>query len=117
MTVSRVKRILVLADAQDSMQCVLMHEQRSNPPVAEISIDGTRHSGFSWTVAIAGRTITYDGQPVRTPTEAVWLAVDAIRDDGDHRGVVTIYDADHRRVARSPLWAVPQYDIAIPSAG
>lgn len=84
-------------------------------PVAEISIHGADGIGYAWSVLIDGRSIAADGLPVRTTTEAIWLAVDAIRDDrpdtNPHSGTVAIYSPCRRHVAYAPLWAVPQYNL------
>ena len=92
----------------------------SNPakhprPTAEVHIHGAEHLGHTWSVLIDGRRLEHSGLPVRARTEALWLAIDAIRDDrpdgAPHRGIVAIYSPGARQVAYAPLWSVPQYQL------
>lgn len=74
-------------------------------PVAEICLYGAQScgSGYLARTQAGGRFGTGDLVSGRSMTEAVWLAVDDIRQSGVTRGVVQIFAAGGERVARVDL--------------
>lgn len=98
-----------------------MEETRAVNPgvVAEISVHRVINcAGFGWSLLTVDQALPRElvGGMALTATEAVWLAVDALRDaqpvigDG-HGGSVAVYSVDGESVATAPLYAVPQYEL------
>lgn len=80
------------------------------PITAEIHLTRTSTLLVSWRASIPGRSAVDHHGVCRTPTEAVWRAVDAIRADDSVCGTIEIHSLGGDRVARVPMWAVPSYD-------
>ncbi len=80
---------------------------KSSPavPVAEICLYGTMDVGAGWLANIANGTkcglYLGNGEPVRgrSMTEAVWLAVEAIREAGVSKGAVRVFMSGGQRCA------------------
>lgn len=85
-----------------------MTKGQNHDVVAEISIQGGRATGYVWTARAAEGDIVGDRNP--TATEALWRAVDKLREDDRVSGRALVYSADGDHVAVVPLWCVPAYD-------
>lgn len=86
--------------------------QSSSKPVAEIALYGVRRTGAGWIVRLADGRMFGDGEPRERVsfTEAVFVAVDAIRAAGIERGIVRVYDSGGDRMSEFSLEArVPYY--------
>lgn len=90
-----------------------MKDDMATKVVAEISIRRVGSAWFPWVVFAPGRKANDQAGHARSPTEALWRAVDHLRelDAGvPASGRIAVYSHDGARVAYAPVWAVPQYE-------
>lgn len=81
--------------------------------VAEISIHRVGSSWFAWALFAPGRPSNERAGSSPSPTEALWRAIDNLRDDDElspPSGQIAVLSHDGHRIAYAPVWAVPQYE-------